>query len=85
MNVSRDEQRVLHALAQGGVIYPLKDFKGRIEAVECFNRDGYLLTTCTVGVFRKLRSKRAIMSSNGSPYRISRQGLELVRSQFDNR
>jgi hypothetical protein len=85
LNISKSEQRVLHALAQGGCIKPLKDDKGRIAQVECFNRDGWLLAQCTLPVFKKLRSKGAIASHNGSPYRISRRGLELVRSQFDNR
>lgn len=40
MDISRDEQRVLHALAQGGNITPIKDNKGRIVAVQLFNRDG---------------------------------------------
>ena len=85
MNISKPEQRVLHALAQGGCIKPLKDDKGRIAQVECFNREGWLLVQCTLPIFKKLRSKGAIASQNGSPYRISRRGLELVRSQFDNR
>ena len=85
VNISKPEQRVLHALAQGGCIKPLKDEKGRIVGVECFNRDGWLLSQCTLPIFKKLRSKGAIASHNGLPYRISRGGLELVRSQLDNR
>ncbi len=84
MNVSRDEQRVLHALAQGGTIFVEKNDRGRIEKVACFNRDGWVLPNCTLELFKKLRSKRAIASSEGSPYRISRRGLDIVRSQFDN-
>jgi uncharacterized protein YjhX (UPF0386 family) len=85
LNISKPEQRVLHALAQGGYIKPLKDEKGRIAQVECFNRNGWLLPRCTLPLFKKLRSKGAIASHNGSPYQISRRGLELVRSQLDNR
>jgi uncharacterized protein YjhX (UPF0386 family) len=76
---------VLHALAQGGYIQHLKDDKGRIQAIECFNREGWLLNHCTLSIFKKLRSKGAIVSLDGAPYRISRQGLKLVRSQLDNR
>lgn len=85
MNVSRDEQRVLHALAMGGVIHIEKNERGRIERVACFHRDGWILPSCTLSVFKKLRAKRAIASNDGSPYRITRCGLEIVRAQFDNR
>lgn len=85
MDISRDEQRVLHALAQGGNINALKDGKGRIVAVECYNRDGWLMAQCNLFLFRKLRNKKAIASQDGQPYRITRRGLELVRSEFDNR
>lgn len=85
MDISRDEQRVLHALAQGGNIHPVKDHKGRIIGVECFNREGWLMSQCNLFLFKKLRNKKAIASQNGNPYRITRRGLELVRSEFDNR
>jgi uncharacterized protein YjhX (UPF0386 family) len=85
MNISRAEQRALHALAQGGAILVDKDEQGRITAVRCFTRDGYVLSSVTLALFRKLRSKRAIVSAEGRPYRISRHGLDLVRAQADNR
>ncbi len=85
MDISRDEQRVLHALAQGGCIHALKDYKGRIATVECYNRHGWLMSQCNLRLFRKLRNRKAIASSDGQPYRITRRGLELVRSEFDNR
>ena len=76
---------MLHALAQGGNIHPIKDARGRIRGVECYNRDGWLMTSCNLFLFRKLRNKRAIASQDGNPYRITRRGLELVRSEYDNR
>jgi len=85
MDISRDEQRVLHALAQGGNITPIKDHKGRIIAVQLFNRDGWMMSAFTLLLFKKLRSKKAIASQQSRPYRITRRGLELVRSEFDNR
>lgn len=85
MNVSKAEQRVLHALAQGGKIIAIKNDKGTIIDVECFNRDGWLMSQCNFSLFKKLKSKDAIASSAGQPYRITRRGLELVRSQLDNR
>lgn len=85
MDISRDEQRVLHTLAQGGRIHVLKDHRGKIVGIECFNRDGWLTNRCDLLLFNKLRRKKAISSQNGHPYRITRRGLALVRSQIDNR
>ena len=85
MDISRDEQRVLHALAQGGNITPIKDHKGRIIAARLFNRDGWMVPAFTLLLFRKLRNKKAIASQQSQPYRITRRGLELVRSEVDNR
>jgi len=85
MDISRDEQRVLHALAQGGHILAVKNTRGRIEALELYNRDGWRMPEPSALIFKKLRRHRAIASSDGNPYQITRRGLELVRSQLDNR
>jgi len=85
MDISRDEQRVLHALAQGGRITLIRNATGKIIDLQTVNRDGWLTNACTMLVFRKLKAKKAIKSSNGQPYRITRRGLELVRSEYDNR
>ena len=85
MDISRDEQRVLHARAQGGNITPIKDHKGRIIAAQLFNRDGWAMPAFTLLLFKKLRSKKAIASQQSRPSRITKRGLELVRSEFDNR
>lgn len=85
MDISRQEQRVLHLLAQGGTIVPLKDTRGRITALELYNRDGWRLPVLDMHLFRKLKRKQSISSQSGGPYRITRRGLELVRSEFDNR
>ena len=85
MDISRDEQRVLHALAQGGHIVPLKDDRGRIQGLELYTRDGWRMPILPLALFRKLRNRATIASQGGGPYRITRRGLELVRSQFDNR
>ncbi|MBU1175598.1 MAG: YjhX family toxin [Alphaproteobacteria bacterium] len=85
MDISRQEQRILHMLAQGGHILALKDDKGRIVEVECYNRDGWMLNDCPLWLFSKLRRKKAIRSEASRPYRITRRGLELVRSEVSNR
>lgn len=85
MDISRAEQRILHALAQGGRIHPIKDHDGRIIALETFTREGWLMPDIGLSLFRKLKRKDAIASSGGGPYRITRRGLELVRPQLDQR
>lgn len=85
MNVSKHEQRILHALAQGGFIRHHKDEAGRIIEVDCFSRDGWRLADCTLAVFSRLRRRRLIASQGGGPYCITRQGLLAVRAQPDNR
>lgn len=85
MDISRSEQRVLHALAQGGYITAIKDERGKIAAFEFISRDGWAMSGLTPMLFSKLKAKKAIKSQGGKPYRITRRGLVLVRSQVDNR
>jgi len=85
MNISRAEQRTLHALAQGGAILLERDPDGRILSAQCFTRDGLLLSDCTFAVWRKLKVKGLIGSHAGGPYRVNREGLARMRSQLDNR
>lgn len=85
MNVSKYEQRVLHALAQGGAIRLLRDPDGRLAAAECFTREGFRLADCTLALFRRLKRRGLIASQGGRPYAITRLGLAAVRAQLDNR
>ncbi|WP_306117898.1 MULTISPECIES: YjhX family toxin [unclassified Roseitalea] len=84
MDISRAEQRILHLLAQGGHIQATKTDK-RVVHVACYTREGWRYPDLDVALFRKLKRRRTIRSLNGGPYRITRRGLELVRSQMDNR
>jgi uncharacterized protein YjhX (UPF0386 family) len=59
--------------------------RGDIVAVECISREGWLLLDCTLDTFRKLRKRRFVLSRNGGPYRVTREGLEAVRAQANNR
>lgn len=85
MNISRAEQRTLHALAQGGGIVLERDADGRILGADCITRDGFRLSDCTLSVWRKLKRKGLITSRGGGPYRVNREGLAHMRSQLDNR
>lgn len=85
MNVSRAEQRTLHALAQGGRIVLEKDPDGRVLTAECLTREGWVLTDCSLGVWKKLKRRRLILSRCGGPYFITRDGLAALRPQLDNR
>ncbi len=85
LNISKPQQRTLHALAQGGRIVLTRDPGGDILAVECLTHEGWLLSDCTLTVFRSLKRKGLIASRDSQPYRITREGLARLRSQLDNR
>ncbi len=85
MNISKLEQRVLHALAQGGAIHFERATNGKVRDVTCFTREGYVLTDCSLGVFERLKKRRFIRSHGGRPYQVTRLGVQSVRSQLDNR
>ena len=85
LNISKAQQRTLHALAQGGRIVLERDERGDIVSADCITRDGWTLSDCDVAVFKSLKKKRMIASKNGQPYQITREGLVNLRSQLDNR
>lgn len=85
MNISKAEQRTLHALAQGGAILVEKDERGKIVAVNCVTREGWTLADCKLAIFARLKRRGLIASANGAPYRITLEGRLAVRSQPDNR
>lgn len=85
MNISKPQQRVLHALARGGRILLERDERGAIAGAECWTREGWLLSECTVELFKLLKRRRLIASRDSGPYQITRLGLERLRPQQDNR
>lgn len=85
MNLSKAEQRTLHALARGGAILIEKGENAKIVAVNCATREGWTLADCTLAVFKKLKNRRLVASRSGGPYRITREGRDAVRPEPDNR
>jgi uncharacterized protein YjhX (UPF0386 family) len=85
VNISKPQQRTLHALAQGGRIVVTRDGHGRPLDAELTTHEGWRLSDCNLAVFKKLRSRGLIASQNGQPYRITREGLRSLRAQLDNR
>jgi len=85
MNISKAEQRTLHALARGGAVVVEKDARGKIIAVNCVTREGWTLEDCTLAVFQRLRRRGLIASKCGAPYRITYEGRGAVKAQPDNR
>jgi uncharacterized protein YjhX (UPF0386 family) len=84
VNISRAKQRVLHVLARGGLILHERDGR-RIVVVSCMDREGAVLSDCTLAVFKRLRRRGLIESRGGRPYRIAFAGRQAVRAQPDNR
>lgn len=85
MNISKPQQRTLHALARGGRIQLERDGRGRAIAAECVTREGWRLADCTLDLFKLLKRRGLIASRDGGPYQITREGLERLRPQLDNR
>jgi uncharacterized protein YjhX (UPF0386 family) len=85
MNISKDEQRVLHVMALGGCVRVHREEGARISKAECFTRDGMLLVQFDLRLFAKLKRKRLIESRGSGPYLISHRGRLAVRPQADNR
>jgi len=85
LNISKQEQRVLHELALGGEIRYQRADNGKVISITCFSRDGHVLTNCTLQVFQGLWKKRLVRSQKSGPYRISKLGVTLVRAQMNQR
>ncbi len=85
MNISKYEQRVLHVLAQGGMIRFKRAPNGKVVAISCVTRDGSILTGVSLDLFARLKKRKFIKSQNGKPYRLTRLAAATVRSQPDNR
>lgn len=85
MNISKQEQRVLHTLALGGEIRCYRNENKKLVDIICFTREGYGLSNCNMEVFKKLKSKRLISSKGGKPYRITILGATSVQAQMNQR
>jgi uncharacterized protein YjhX (UPF0386 family) len=60
MNISKAEQRVLHVLAQGGMIRHRRCENGHIVEALCFTRDGFVLAGTALSLFNRLRRRSFI-------------------------
>ena len=78
-------RRAAHIACAGAAIQVEKDIKGKIAKAICYTRDGWALADCTLGVFKRLKTRGLIASQDSRPYRITREGLMAVRPQLDNR
>ena len=67
MNISKTEQRVLHALAQRGSIQLLRDPRGRSDTVRSVTREGAPIEGCGRELFARLKRRRFIASQGGGP------------------
>lgn len=85
MNISKGEQRALHALAQGGAIHFERGDNGKVTTAVCYSREGHALAGFSFATFSRLLKWRLIRSRGGAPYQITRRGVEAVRAQLDNR
>ena len=64
---------------------PAPNDNRKVAEIKLITREGWLYAGLDLETFRKLKRKRAISSRKGQPYGVTRRGLELVRSQLDNR
>ena len=85
MNISKAEQRTLHALARGGKIVLERDDRGHLIDAECLTREGWRLEDCDLILFKKMRRRGFVASKGGGPYHVTRQGLVAMCPQLDNR
>ena len=85
MNISKREQRVLHALAPGGALLVERGANGKPLCVDCVTREGWRLEDGDMAAFRRLLRRGWIVSHAGGPYRLTRDGRLAVRAQPDNR
>lgn len=85
MNISKQEQRVLHVLALGGAIRYLRKESGKVQKVTCFTREGHILSNCSMVLFQRLKRKKLISSKSSQPYRITKLGAHSVQSQMMQR
>ncbi|MBN3561737.1 YjhX family toxin [Aliamphritea spongicola] len=85
MNISKQEQRVLHILALGGSIRYLRKESGKVHEITCYTREGNILSNCTIDTFHRLKRKKLINSKKSQPYRITKLGALSVQSQMMQR
>ncbi|MEM6303994.1 MAG: YjhX family toxin [Pseudomonadota bacterium] len=85
LDISQNEQRVLHELALGGTLDQERYENGKIREIICCTRDGHILTDCTLPAFLRVKKQRFIRSQSVRSYRALKLGIDAVPAQLNQR
>ena len=67
LNISKPQQRTLHALAQGGRIIIERDERGNLVSAECVTRDGWTLADVDFDALQASRAHAQVANDRDWP------------------